>query len=211
MALHRTCGAMEVDDQAETPRLRRAPSEGVHPMLHLRALHLRAVLGISALLCGLAAVPANAATTRVENFKFFCDGTNKTILTFRPGQNDIATNPPLPVNANIFFVGAELILLEDHGGLQYVLVSGGNGNTTTGDRTKQLLSIGLNQIVQNNFGFSVGVDRAANILNGQTLIPVTTNASGQVQIQIDGACSPAFANAAVQGTLTVWLSGPGIP
>jgi hypothetical protein len=153
-------------------------------------------LPLLTLLASLVAPPATAATSRISNFLFACDGTNKT-FAFTAGAGG-ANNPALPANTALSIVSAEVVLFENQGGLQYVLLA------AQGDRTKQLANLGLPPSARQ----SGGGDHAFNT-STYDLASVTTNAAGQVVIQVDGACNPGFGN--LQGTFTVWFTGPGIP
>ena len=135
--------------------------------------HLRTVLGVSAFCFGLAATAANAADTRNANFLFTCDGTNKTI-TF--------TAATLGNSTTRFIQSAEVSLFENRGGLQYVILR------ALGDPNKQLLTLGF-------------ADNRANNLFISSLVPVATNAAGNVNFTIDGACNGGFGQ--VQGNVTI--------
>jgi hypothetical protein len=148
----------------------------------------RAVLGLATVCSALAVMPANAVSTRISNFLFPCNGQNQaTSFTFGS----------LPANANLLIVAAELVLFENRGGLQYVLLS------VNGDRTKQLANMGLPA----SAGQAGGGDHVFN-QSPYGLASATTDGAGQVRIQVDGACNGGFGN--LQGTATVWFIGPGV-
>jgi len=148
----------------------------------------RAILGVAAVGLGLAVTPANAVQSRISNFLFACDGTNKTV---------VFTASTLPASTNLLVVATELVLFENQGGLQYVLVA------PNGDRTKQLANAGLPPSARQSGGGDHIYNQSPY---GQA--SVTSNAAGQVSIQVDGACNPGFGN--LQGTVTVWFVGPGL-
>ncbi len=132
---------------------------------------LRVLLGLSALYVGFAVSPAEAAETRTGNFLITCDGTNK---------NTFFTVGGLGNSVNRFIQGVEIILFENHGGLQYVLVSAGVN--------KQLVALSAaDNSRSRDFNFSLFI--------------VTTDASGNVPIFVAGACNPGAGQ--VQGTVTI--------
>jgi hypothetical protein len=135
--------------------------------------HLRTVLGVSAFCFGLAATSATAAESRVGNFLFTCDGSNKTI-------NFTAAN--LGNNVTRFVQGADISLFENRGGLQYIILKAQN------DPTKTLLTLGFSDNSRSrDYTFSV--------------FPVTTSATGTVTFTIDGACNGGFGQ--IQGNLVL--------
>jgi hypothetical protein len=147
------------------------------------------VLGLSALGLGLAVSSADAGiTSRVTNFLFTCDGTNKTI-------NITATG--FAANSTQGVLGAEITLFENRGGLQYVLLR------AQGDPQKQVTSLGKDdsrsQVVFSGQGF-VGFPPA---FAASATIPATANAAGNIPFTIDGACNGGFGQ--VQGNVTIWF------
>lgn len=148
----------------------------------------RAILGVAAVWLGLTVMPANAVQTRIFNFLFACDGTNKSVPL---------TATTLPASTTLLIVATELVLFENQGALQYVLVA------PNGDRTKQLANMGLPPSARQ----SGGGDHVFN-QSPYGLASVTSNAAGNVSIAIDGACNPGFGQ--VQGTVTMWFVGPGL-
>jgi hypothetical protein len=137
--------------------------------------HLRTVLGVSAFCFGLAATAANAAETRNTNFLFTCDGTNKTITVTLANLGNSTTR---------FVQAAELILFENRGGLQYVILR------AQGDPNKQLAILG-------------SADSRAYNVYISSLFPVTTSATGTTTVTIDGACNGGFGQ--VQGNVTIFF------
>jgi hypothetical protein len=147
-----------------------------------------AVLGLATVCSALAVMPANAVSTRIANFLFQCNGQSQT-TSFNFGA--------LPPNTNLLIVATELVLFENQGGLQFVLLS------VNGDRTRQLATMGLPATARQ----AGGGDHVFN-QSPYGLASATTNATGQVRIQVDGACNGGFGN--LQGTATVWFVGPGV-
>jgi hypothetical protein len=133
-----------------------------------------------------AAVSLQAPTSRISNFLFACNGQN---------QSTSFTFGSLPTNTTVLVTAAELVLFENRGGLQYVLLS------VNGDRSKQLANMGLPASAGKPGG-------GGHIFNASEygLASATTDGTGQVRIQVDGACNGGFGN--LQGTATVWFSGP---
>ncbi len=131
------------------------------------------LLVLSALCLGFAVSPAEASESRVANFLFTCDGTNKVFPFTVGGLGNSVTR---------FIQGAEVILFENHGGLQYILLAAAGPN-------RQLVSL------------SSADNRASNQFTG--FLQVTTGPTGDVQFAIQGACNPGAGQ--VQGTATVWF------
>ena len=131
-------------------------------------------------------ISLQAPTSRVSNFLFPCNGQAQTT-----SFNFTA----LPPNADLLIVATELVLFENQGGLQFVLLS------VNGDTSKQLANMGLPASARKSGG-------GGHIFNASEhgLASATTDGTGQVRIQVAGACSGGFGN--LQGTATVWFSGP---
>jgi hypothetical protein len=137
------------------------------------------VVGLSALGFGLAMMPANAATSRVNNFLFACDGTNKTINITASG---------FPPNSNQFILGGEVTLFENRGGLQYVILR------AEGDPQKQIVSLALDE----------NAARGPASGGGVVFFQVTANAAGNIRITLDGACNGGFGQ--IQGIVAIYFS-----
>jgi hypothetical protein len=131
-------------------------------------------------------VSLQAPTSRLSNFLFPCNGQIQT-TSFNFGA--------LPPNTDLLIVATELVLFENQGGLQFVLLS------VNGDRTRQLATMGLPATARQ----AGGGDHVFN-QSPYGLASATTDGTGQVRIQVDGACNGGFGN--LQGTATVWFSGP---
>jgi len=135
---------------------------------------LRTLLGMSALCLGFAVGSAQAAESRTSNFSFSCDGTNKHVV--------FTTTGGLGNSVTRLIQGAAVALFQNSGGLQYILM-------TANDANKTLLNMGI------------GANNASNQFTG--FLPVTTSATGTVDITIDGACNPGAG--IVQGNAIVWF------
>jgi len=147
------------------------------------------VLGLAAFGLGLAVSSADAGiTSRVTNFLFTCDGTNKTINLNATG---------FAANSTQGVLGAEITLFENRGGLQYILLR------AQGDPQKQITSLGKDdtrgQVVFSGLGV-VGFPPTTTV---SASIPATANAAGTIPFTIDGACNGGFGQ--VQGNVTVWF------
>ena len=132
---------------------------------------VRTLLASSAFCLGLAMSSANAAETRSANFLFACDGTNK-LVTLTLGS--------LGVSTTRFIQHAEVILFENNGGLQYIIVNA--------DPVKQLASLGKGDVSRTHAFIA-------------SLVPVPTTAAGTITITINGACNPGAGQ--IQGLLTL--------
>ena len=136
---------------------------------------LQTVTGVSAMCLALAATSAEAGSSRAANFAFACDGTNKAVTLSLGG---------FPASSAQFFLGGEIVLFENNGGLQYVTLVG------DADTNKSILSLGK-------------ADNSARIAL-PTFFPTTANASGVVTASIAGACNPGFGQ--VQGHATIYFN-----
>jgi len=156
-------------------------------------IHVRSILGVSVFCVALGVAPASASTiSRVANFLFQCDGTNKTVTMNATGF--------LPGVAQ-FIVGAEVTLFENRGGVQYILLR------ANGDSSKQILSLGINQDrAQVIFPTQLGPFPGFNTLLSGAIVTLPANASGIVPLQIDGVCTGGFGQ--VQGNVIVWFAAP---
>ncbi len=136
---------------------------------------MRSVLGLSALCIGLAVTPANAGSARSANISFACDGTNKHIDLNLGG---------FPASSTQFILGGEIIIFENHGGLQYIILRGeANSN-------KHVLGIGTG-----------GADTRIAM---PTFYQVTATAAGNVLVGIDGACNPGFGQ--IQALVSIYFN-----
>src|SRR3989442_15083342 len=93
---------------------------------------IKFALGFSALCTGLAAIPANAGIiSRTANFLFPCDGANQVVNINAFG---------FPANSTQGILGGMVILFENRGGLQYVLLN------AQADTTKMILAMGMGDV-----------------------------------------------------------------
>ena len=135
---------------------------------------LQALVGASAVCLALATTPANAGSSRVTNFQFPCDGSNKQVNLSLPGF----------APGSQFILGGEIILYENNGGLQYVVLIG------EANLQKTIVSLGK-------------ADNSARIAL-PTFFQVTADGSGNVIITVAGACNAGAGQ--VQGRATIYFN-----
>jgi hypothetical protein len=135
---------------------------------------LRFILALSILGVAVAFMPAHASESRVVFVTIACDGTNKHI-------DFNASN--LGVSVARFIQGGDVTVVGTPGALLYLVVR------TLGDEKKQVLTLGA------------GATHKRADLEG--FVQVTTNASGQIPMTVDAACSPGAG--ALQALITVYF------
>jgi hypothetical protein len=123
----------------------------------------------------LAVMPADAGSSRFFSAGIVCDGANKHFDFLAAG---------FPASSAQFTLGAEVTAIDPRGALLYVVIRG------QGDEKKQILSIGPGTT---HAGFAM-----------PTFYQVTADASGQVLITIDGACTAGAG--LVQAIVTIYFN-----
>jgi hypothetical protein len=137
------------------------------------------IVGLSALGLEFAMMPANAGSSRVTNFLFTCDGTNKTINITASG---------FPANSNQFILAGEVTLFENRGGLQYIILR------AEGNPQKQIVSL----------AFTENAARGPVGSGNGIFFPVTANAAGNIPLTLDGTCNGGFGQ--IQGNVAIYFN-----